>query len=190
MGHEGSRQEFLELLASQDEAPAFVRRTEDLEMTRQAVLAACQSARERLLEMPKLRLGQLHAHIQGDWSALENWLVPPDVLAQLRALYDVWQPQLRAPVMPTSSPDRWKQAYAELDQSFARFNRRWHEFLSEVDLGEINRLRENYNKWYVIEKACALGSDRLAAIGFRELDPMDAAEILRDLPYLPTASHD
>ena len=49
---------------------------------------------------------------------------------------------------------------------------------------------ENYNKWYVIEKACALGSDRLAAIGFRELDPMDAAEILRDLPYLPTASHD
>ena len=49
----------------------------------------------------------------------------------------------------------------------------------------VNDKRDGYNRYYVLEKACALRSDTLARLGFSPLPPMDLAELRAHLPPLP-----
>lgn len=66
-----------------------------------------------------------------------------------------------------------------------RFNRRWTHYLRRLDLAPLNRLREDYNRYYVLEKECALRSARLARIGFVPLQPVTRQEFQELLPRLP-----
>jgi hypothetical protein len=73
----------------------------------------------------------------------------------------------------------------DLRASIARFNRRWWTFLEQLDLTEINRLRDGYNRYYQLEKECAVGSERLASMTFRRLEPVTVEEIRDRFPLLP-----
>jgi hypothetical protein len=73
----------------------------------------------------------------------------------------------------------------ELAESLERFNRRWLEFLRGVDVGPVNELRDGYNRYYLLEKECALRSPRLARQGFTRLEPLTVAELTALLPPLP-----
>ena len=71
-----------------------------------------------------------------------------------------------------------------LQASVARFNRRWSAFIADLDLSEVNRRRDGYNRYYLIEKECAVGSPRIAAIGFRRQPPLTAGDVQAALPLL------
>jgi hypothetical protein len=73
----------------------------------------------------------------------------------------------------------------ELCESLLHFNQRWQAFLQTVDLTPINHLRDAYNRYYLLEKECALRSARLARQGFRRLDPLTLDELSTLVPPLP-----
>jgi hypothetical protein len=73
----------------------------------------------------------------------------------------------------------------DLVASLERFNRRWSHYLEELPLDHANRLIEHYNRYYLFEKECSLGSTRLAA-RFYNPRPLLSRESLRDdYPALP-----
>jgi len=165
--------------------PAYVRRARQVQDALDALLEQCRRRRAERLEMVRLRLGLAHA-LGGGWDALRPFLADGDQLAVLRRLHLDLAPRLRAPVEPTSSAWALRGALQELNESILRFNRLWREFLAGLDLGPVNALRDGYNRYYVLEKECALRSARLARQGFRPLTPLTAADLEDFLPTLPT----
>jgi hypothetical protein len=175
--------EFQQILASFD-APAFVRRARGVQEALGHLLARCRAQRDEWLKMTRLLLGRLHA-LAGDWSALRPLLADDEQLGVLEALRVSLAPKLRVPPPPTTSARLLRGTLRQLVRSLERFNARWQPYLEKVDCGTINALREGYNRYYVLEKACALRSDRLARIGFVPMEPLSVAELAGHLPLLP-----
>jgi hypothetical protein len=166
------------------DAPAYIRRARIVEGTLQQVLQHCRQQRELWLAMARLRLGQL-GDLAGSWQRLRPWLADDDQVAILARLETELAPQLRCPVEQTSSDRVLQRALQKLCASLERFNERWHVFLSKVDLTALNALRADYNRWYVLEKECAVRSARLAREGFVPLSPLTATDLEERLPVLP-----
>lgn len=183
LGREEGRDVVQRFLAQYD-APAYVRRACQVEDALDQLLARCRQKREPWLATVRLRLGTVRALV-GDGSILRPLLADGEQVAILERLYADLDPRLRAPVAPTLDPCRCRRALEDLCQSIERFNRRWLAFLGEVDLGPLNELRDGYNRYYVLEKECAVRSPRLARQGFRRLPPLTTADLIALLPPLP-----
>jgi hypothetical protein len=164
--------------------PAYVCRARHVQDEFEALLRHCRQQREERLEMVGLRLGLVHA-LSGGWEALRPLLADEEQIEFLRRLHAELAPRLRAPVEPTTSSWALRTALHELAESMARFNARWREFLAALDLRRINDLRAGYNRYYLLEKECALRSPRLARQGYHPLDPVTVAELQALAPPLP-----
>ena len=68
--------------------------------------------------------------------------------------------------------------------SFERFNERWENFIDRLSLERVNQLRDNYNRYYVIEKECAVRSLQTAQRGFELMKPASLGEIRKLFPLL------
>ena len=181
--YEGSRTEFMNMLAEQDHPPAYIMRAQRVEDAWQSLLRECRSHRDELLEMPKMRVGKLAQMIDSRWATLDAF-VSASRASYLQQLYEQWQPQLRAPVTFTNSSWKIRSALNEVRTSFERFNRRWEAYVRTVNLTDANYARIEYNNYYVVEKSAALGSDRLAEMGFEPLSPLAHDDILVAIPLL------
>ncbi|MBI3464018.1 MAG: hypothetical protein HY000_13315 [Planctomycetes bacterium] len=173
---------FQQIVAGFD-TPAFLRRARRVADAWQVLVEQCRSRREAWLELPKLRLGTLVA-LAGDWDAVGQLLADTGDAQYLREMFDQWRPELRMPVAPTNSVRMLRVAAQQMNASFARFNRRWEQFIAELDLMEINRLRAGYNQYYVLEKECIVRSARIAREGFRPLPPATTDDLLALFPTL------
>ena len=169
---------------AQYDAPAYVRRARRVDAEWEGLLARCRRQREEWLALVRTRLAMLHA-LAGDWGRLAPLLADTEHIEALRRLHAELRPELRLPVPPTTSVRALRRAVAELAESVERFNRRWREYLGAVDLGPVNAARDGYNRWYVLEKECALRSARLARQGFRPLAPLTLEAVVAALPPLP-----
>jgi hypothetical protein len=180
---EDGRQAFNEALARYD-GPAYLRRARRVQASYDALLAQCRRQRDEWLTMVRIRLGTLRA-LAGGWEALTPHLADAE---QLRLLEELWvqlQPRLRVPVEPTGSARALVNALCELNESLERFNHRWLPFLRGLDLTDLNAERANYNRYYLLEKECAVRSPYIARQGYRPLDPLTADDLLAQLPPLP-----
>jgi hypothetical protein len=175
--------ELNELLGLFD-APAYVRRARGVDEALAYVLGKARQVREEYLGMVRLHLGVLYA-LAGDWSALRPWLADDDQAEVLESLRVTLAPRLRLPPPPTRSRRAIRRALKELLASLERFNSRWADHLRKVDLALVNEARDGYNRYYVLEKACAMRNDLLAKQHFVPLALMDLAELERHLPLLP-----
>jgi hypothetical protein len=182
LGRDEDHHVFNEVL-SQYDAPAYVRRAREVEGALQHLLARCRQQREEWLQMVRTRLGLLRA-LAGEWSALRPWLRDGAQVTCLEELHAALQPRLRAVVAPTASPRALLSALRALIESIERFNRRWQAFLPTVDLAHINQLRVGYNRYYVLEKECAVRSPQVARQGFQALPPLTVDELTQMLPPL------
>lgn len=163
--------------------PAFAQRALMLDELESRMWKQCARAYESRLSGPRWRLAVVY-HECGNWERLSEWL-PREQLDELRRLYDVWQPRLRGS-WPTNSKDlRLRLLLHQLDSSWRRFNVRWQQYVAHQDLQAINNARDQFNRYYVIEKECALRSARLACQGFRALLPLTHTDILNRFPLLP-----
>lgn len=170
--------------AAQHGEPAFARRARHVQEGLEILLERCGKRREELIAMVRLHLGTLHA-LAGQWGALRPLLADEEQVRLLQGLHDELTPTLRIPVEPTSSPRKLRRALIDLRDSLDRFNQAWQDFLRQVDVGRVNQLRDGYNRWYLLEKECALRSPRLARMGFRPLEPLTLDELGSSLPPLP-----
>jgi hypothetical protein len=166
--------------------PAFMRRAQRAEAALATLLDQLRQTRWEWLEMSRLRLGQLHA-LAGGWERLGRF-VAPDSLAALRGLFDELKPTLRVPLAPTGSDMAIRAAVRDLQEALDRFNQRWRQLLATTDLTEVNRRRDEYNRYYVLEKECLVGSPRIAKQGFRPLAMVTNADLAKWLPEMPANS--
>lgn len=161
------------------DAPAFARRGHELEHALARLRARCTHDRITLLEMPLIRINQ--------WSRLA--VGPDDWHDQFVAPFPaLWNDPLLAPPRWAEQPGsvRQRRAAAQaLTQALTRFNRRWSTYLNSLNLAPINHSIELYNRYYVLEKECSLGSARLAARNFQPVPPLTVERLLIEFPPLP-----
>jgi len=170
-------------LLSHYDAPAFVRRDRRVREAFDRLLDRCGRQRDEWLDMVRIRIGVLHA-LAGDWGSLAPLLAYEEQLHILQQLHVTLEPKLRVPIKPTSSPRILRHALRELIDSSERFNLRWRQFLEEIDLTEVNDLREGYNRYYLLEKECALRSARLARQRFQPFASVTREELAARFPVL------
>jgi len=166
--------------------PAFARRGREVERAFDSLAEVCRIKREEWLKFVRLHLGALFA-LAGSEAALEELLDDPRQFQTLKNLMDDLQPQLRLPPAPTANRRALRRALANVRQAVERFNQRWHVFIAELDLRPINEIRDRYNRFYLLEKECALGSSRLARQGFQMLRPVQSEDLLKIMPLLPVS---
>jgi len=166
------------------DAPAFVRRALRVREAHELLLARCREQRDQQLAMTRLRLGLLKG-LAGNWPRIQPLLANEDQIDLLQRLEMELNPQLRVRIEPTSSKRKLQLALNELRESLRNFNCRWLAFLDTVDLRPVNEARDGYNRYYLLEKECALGSPRLARQGFQLLAPLTLNELNSLLPTLP-----
>ena len=118
-------------------------------------------------------------------SALRPLLRNDQQIEILRQLDLKLDPKLRLLEDATRSRGRLRRALRELVTDLEKFNRRWQEFLTGVDLAPVNKLRADYNRYYLLEKECAVRSARLARQGFVPLAPLTLTDLEAALPFLP-----
>jgi len=156
--------------------PAFVRRQQCVDAAWQVVLNDCRAEYERLLKPVR---GQILVVAAALGLPIDAEFEPANALTVIfKVAKTRWHGSHQMP----------RRARIEMDRLVAsvhRFNRRWVEFVETVDLKEVNRLRDGYNRYYVLEKECALRSERLARLGFEPLRPATHAELFDRYVKLP-----
>ncbi len=136
--------------------PAFARRGVELEHALKRLQERLERERSGLLEMVRLRLRQWSQVATGpdDWPGVFVSTVAP-LYAASRVEAPVWG--------STAGSTRRRQSVArDLVASITRFNTRWRQFLDSIKLDAVNRQIDQYNRYYVLEKECVIGSTRLA----------------------------
>jgi hypothetical protein len=174
--------EFQQLVAAFD-GPAYARRARRVHDAFEQLLEKGRVQRDEWLAFVRIALGTLHA-LAGSWDNLRPLLRDDDSLDSLRSLHADLQPRLRVAVEPTTSVRAHKSTLTELVDGLERFNRRWREYIDKLDLQPINELRDGYNRWYVLEKECALRNAAAARFGFQPLPPLTIHDVLQQLPFL------
>jgi hypothetical protein len=159
--------------------PAFARRGLDLEATLCRLHLRCRAARGRSLDMVHLRLRQWSRAAIGheSWRGVFTITIEP-----------LWE-------LAEAEPPRWalsdaplkrRQAIAhDLVAAVERFNRRWHQVIDRINLEPANFVIDQYNRYYVLEKECVMGSARLAARHFTPVAPLTRAMLLEEHRALP-----
>ena len=182
----GSRQEFLQLLAQQGEEPAFVRRQRRLDAMRQQLRWELRLQYAELLKGPRIQLRRIEAIVGGHWSRLGPHLLPRDDWQRLHKLHREFN--AITPPPPWASDLIWNRRPArllhELRESLIRFNRKWIAHVKVVDLDPVNQLIKDYNRFFVLEKACAFGSEDIARRGFTPATPLTPETLLSELPTI------
>jgi hypothetical protein len=183
LGRDETSEAFKRFL-SQFDAPAYIRRARGVQAALEQLLEYARRRRAEWLEIVRMRIGVLHALV-GDWDNLRPFLADDAQLDILRYHLAALAAPLRAPVEPTTSLRPLRRALGELHESLERFNERWRAFLANMDLSAVNELRDGYNRYYVLEKECAVRSARIARQGFVPLQPLTTEEVAAQLPLLP-----
>jgi len=176
-------QRLVQYLQARFDVPAYIRRARQVQESLDRLLARCRLQRQRWLKEGKLVLEDLAA-LAGSWDDLSPWLSSEADRELLVDLTEVLA--ARVVFRPRPAPARrLRRALMQLLDWLESFNRRWDAFLHKLDLGPVNEVRDGYNRYYVLEKECALHSARLARQGFQPFQPLTVAELLRHLPFLP-----
>lgn len=159
--------------------PAFARRGQDVEAAERRLHDRCRAMRGELLDMVRIRLRQWSGAVTGpdDWRGIFTASIEP-LWSQSVADEPQWSGAL-------ASSRRQLAIARDLIAAVLRFNARWDRALSEVNLDPINEAIERYNRYYVIEKECVVGSARIAARHFVPLGRIDKQSLLRAHPMLP-----
>jgi hypothetical protein len=159
--------------------PSFARRGQELEVTVRRLHERCRSAREELLDMVRLRLRQWSHAATGPeaWSEVFAHSIEP--LWLLSRAEDPQWAQSPASIRRRSIIGR------DLIASVVRFNHRWTRFLDRLNLEPANLVIDLYNRYYVFEKECVMGSARLAAQHFKPVPKISTETLLHDHPTLP-----
>jgi hypothetical protein len=167
------------------DAPAYIRRARDMEESFNALVSRCRNRREEMLRMVRSRFRMLQS-LARDLICLRNYVADEAQIERLQRIQH--EINTHKGVAITASPRSIRRALEDLNRSIEQFNRRWETFVSTVDLFEVNALRENYNRYYVLEKECVVRSPRIALQGFRPVPPVNPNDILILFPVLPAIS--
>jgi hypothetical protein len=159
--------------------PAFARRGQDVEAAVRRLHERCEKTRGAMLDMVRVRLRQWRGAAAGpeSWRGVFTSSIEP-----------LW-------ALAGAAPPRWAESDAsikrrrgvasDLISATIRFNRRWLEALDHLNLEPTNFVIEQYNRYYLLEKECVMGSAKLAARHFTPMPLVSKPTLLTDHPVLP-----
>ncbi len=161
------------------DAPAFARRGQELEDTLRRLRERCHRARLERLDMVHVRLRQWSRAVIGpeSWSGVFSASIEP-----LWTLTEADPPQWAGMSAPVR---RQLEIARDLIAAVVRFNQRWVQFLDGLKLDAANAVIDDYNRYYLLEKECVLGSARLAAQFFAPVARLSREQLLHDHRLLP-----
>lgn len=178
-GHDDERRSAMFVVAQFD-APAYMRRAKRVESAFTDLIDRLRIRRDELLKGVRLHL-RLLLDLAGSVDAVRPNLSDEHFKAFSGLIADFGLTERE----PTgASIRRLRRALRELGVSVARFNRRWLACVAEADLSAVNAERDGYNRWYLLEKECAVGVIR-SRQGFTPLEPVTHEDVLRELRPLP-----
>ena len=161
------------------DVPAFARRGHDLEYALKRLNLRLVRERSGMLDMVRVRLKQ--------WASVatdpDDWAGVFDASIELLYAASGAEPPAWSP-SPAAARRRHSVA-RDLVASLGRFNRRWLHFLDTLALDPVNRRIDQYNRYYVLEKECVIGSARLAARLFKPEPLLTRESLLADHPLMP-----
>ena len=172
---------FQQITGSFDE-PAFLRRARMTEGAWTTLLERAKRRRGEWLTLPSLRLGQLYM-LSSKFEDLGGLISKSDVDV-LHGLMRELAPEMRRRLRPATRDSQIADATGALIAAFNRFNTRWADYVCGIDFDKVNDLRTGYNRFYVIEKECALMSARTATRGFVPLPMVGREDVLEAMPLL------
>jgi hypothetical protein len=187
IGLDDDAQVFKRVLASYS-APAYIRRARQVEDAFDQLINTCDRHRQDWLKDVRSRLGLLCPN-GDDWDTMLPYVANGNQLLTLGCL---------CATLAVTSAQRenshtarsYRRRLRELRMSIDRFNKRWLNYVHTLDLTRINELRDGYNRYYLLEKECAMRSARLARQHFRRLEPMTREAVLDRFPLLPVPAFD
>jgi hypothetical protein len=159
--------------------PAFARRGQDLEIILRRLHERCRRSRRSMLDMVHLRLRQWSRAADGPsaWSGVFTRSIEP-----LWVVSEAGEPEWADSLAPIR---RRRLIAADLTSAVVRFNRRWQQFLERLNVEPANLAISQYNRYYVLEKECVMGSPRLAARHFTPVPQLTTETLANDHPTLP-----
>jgi hypothetical protein len=179
---DGELKLFQHLMAQYD-TPAYLRRACRVHEALNHLHARCRKQRAEWLAEGRFFLTELANRLSG-WDGVTPFLASPEqghLFPLLLELLDSHAPM----GVRSASRMRIRRALGALIGWLDGFNARWLAFLNRQDLGPLNHLRDGYNRYYLLEKECALRSARLARNGFEPLVPYTMQDLLNQFPLLP-----
>jgi hypothetical protein len=159
--------------------PAYVRRGRRVEEALEQLLAKCEDRRQQDVGavVEKLGLVRSVAHLEDRMRPL---LADEAELVAFRQL----EGAVTSSTVANLPERQFSRAFRDLIAAIDRFNATWAAFLRKLDLKPLNDLRTDYNKYYLLEKECALRSPRLARHGYRPLTLLSVDDLFARFPLL------
>jgi hypothetical protein len=171
------------MVAAQYDAPAYIRRARAIEGAIRDLFERCRHQRKELLFGVRLHLAEMCAGVDS-LRDLRSLLADDGQIEVLRQLHEeAGDPEVAVIGRRTTVGRR--RALRRLRASIARFNRRWTAFLEAIDLSDINQLQDAYNRFFLLEKECAVGPGRVLTHAFNRLPRLTTADLIKRLPPLP-----
>ena len=187
MRNHEEQQTFQQIAGVFDE-PAFIRRARQTENAWTFLLQRAKREYLERLKMPLMRLARLEM-LSSNFQLIGNALAP-EAVTILADVFQTHTPRLKRQLKATACQSELDKEVRLLVESFRRFNSKWESFIQKLDYERVNILRDGYNKYYVLEKECALQSFRTAYDSFRPLPPVSEREVLQRFPLLPSVLSD
>lgn len=165
------------------DTPAFARRGQDTEYALELLHKRCREERTIRLQPARKRFGDWASTASGpkDWRGSGLNALQAELEAETLAPAD-WRWGTKSRGLAN-----WRERASAraLLEAVAEFNRLWPIFLENLDLDRINELIDGYNRFYLLEKECVIGSRRAAARLFVPKTPVTVADLLALYPLLP-----
>jgi hypothetical protein len=178
------------MLLGLGDPPAYLRRGMSVEDAEARVLKRCRAARDQMLYAVRLRL-RLWNRLLRDRPKLQRSISAAAMQSATEIGREAFGPgEPSASVAPTAwivaARGQWR-AYVE---AVLDFNAKWRRFLETFPLDDLHRAIDGYNRYYVIEKECAVRSARTALRGFVPRQPWTFDDLLKRFPPLPVPPAD
>lgn len=161
------------------DTPAFARRGQQLEQAIAGLDDRCRRERAQRLKPVGSALLAWSSAVSGPgaWEA-SGFAGPVDPLWEACELAPAWAAR-------EAHGSRRRAAADALAGAVRDFNARWPAVLESLGLDAVNALIDGYNRFYLLEKECVVGSPRLAARLYRPMPPISLGDLLARFPLLP-----
>jgi hypothetical protein len=172
------------------EPPAFLRRGMRVDDAEARVDKQCETARLQMLFAVRLRLRSWNRLVHDHPAIRERMsLAAAESVAEIGRTAFLPREAIMIP-----GPAGWRflamRHWRALVLAVEEFNANWKRFLEAFPLDDLHRVIDDYNRYYVLEKECAVRSFHTARRGFTPRKKTAVSDLLERFPPLPAPPGD
>jgi hypothetical protein len=179
-----------QMLLGLGDPPAYLRRGMSVEDAEARVVKKCEMDRDQMLYAVRLRLRFWNRLLRDRPRVRER--VSAAAMESAAVLEELtFSPgEARISVAPAGWELFVTRHWRALVSAVEEFNANWRRYLEAIPLDDLHRAIDGYNRYYVLEKECAVRSARTALRGFVPKRKPTWKDFLERFPTLPVPPGD